>query len=98
MEETWVKIEKCPRYEISNEAEVRHSITKRTTAPYLIRREDDLKIRLAGDDNKYHTYSLKRLVAEAFHGGPHDNCDVECIDGNLDNIYADNLTWTEKGE
>lgn len=96
MEEKWIRIERYPKYEVSNQAEVRNARTKRNIAPLYFRKEDDHKVQLCGRNGKYKYVSLKRLVAEAFHDGQHDDCEVECIDGDLNNMWADNLRWVKR--
>ena len=49
-------------------------------------------------DNKRKTVRLHRLVAEAFIPNPENKPEVNHIDHNTDNNYADNLEWVTKFE
>ena len=99
MDEKWKTIIRCPKYEISNHAEVRNKKSKKYIDPIYSRKLDDHVINLQTSNGDYQTFSLKRLVCETFHGGPHDEYDVLNTDGDLNNMHANNLQWIfKKGE
>ena len=49
-------------------------------------------------DGKSKTFTLKKLVADAFLGEPKPDEKLVCVDGNPDNICAENLKWKKKAK
>lgn len=49
-------------------------------------------------DGKRKTFSLKKLVADAFLEAPKADEKLVCVDGNPDNICAENLKWQKKAK
>ncbi len=49
-------------------------------------------------DGKSKTFTLKKLVADAFLEKPKANEKLVCVDGNPDNICAENLKWQKKAQ
>jgi hypothetical protein len=49
-------------------------------------------------DGKSKTFTLKKLVADAFLGEPKSDEKLVCVDGNPDNICAENLKWQKKAQ
>nr|DAI62379.1 MAG TPA: NUMOD4 motif protein [Caudoviricetes sp.] len=49
-------------------------------------------------DGKSKTFTLKKLVADAFLGTPRTDEKLVCVDGNPDNICAENLKWQKKAQ
>lgn len=49
-------------------------------------------------DGKSKTFTLKKLVADAFLGEPKPDEKLVCVDGNPDNICAENLKWQKKAQ
>lgn len=49
-------------------------------------------------DGKRKTFTLKKLVADAFLEAPKANEKLVCVDGNPDNICAENLKWQKKAK
>lgn len=93
MREEWRIVERYPLYEVSDNCEVRNIKTKRVMEPEYNYKDDEMKVRLSDRFGKYHWVSMKRIVAEAFWGGPHDDCDVELYDGDIYNLTPINLRW-----
>ena len=96
MKEIWKRIKNYPKYEVSSYGEVRNIRSKYIVEPTYNHKEDEVKIYLRNKFNRYNTIGLKRLVAEVFNGGTHDNCDVIQVDGDFYNFHADNLAWIKK--
>lgn len=96
MEEIWKRNDMYPKYEISNYGEVRNIRSKYSVDPIYSHREDEMKVYLCTKRNRYKMVSLKRLIAETFNGGPHDDCDVIQADGDFYNFHADNLAWVKR--
>lgn len=49
-------------------------------------------------DGKSKTFTLKKLVADAFLETPKADEKLVCVDGNPDNICAENLKWQKKAQ
>ena len=49
-------------------------------------------------DGKSKTFTLKKLVADAFLEAPKADEKLVCIDGDQDNICAENLKWQKKAK
>lgn len=92
MEEFWETIEEFPEYEVSNLGRIRSHYRKR-----LIRQthtpQGALKVNLRYN-GKPNTRSVKVLVAKAFVPGRTAQFNTPLqMDGNQDNVQADNLVW-----
>lgn len=49
-------------------------------------------------DGKSKTFTLKKLVADAFLETPKANEKLVCVDGNQDNVCAENLKWQKRAK
>lgn len=49
-------------------------------------------------DGKSKTFTLRKLVADAFLETPKANEKLVCVDGNPDNVCAENLKWQKKAQ
>lgn len=49
-------------------------------------------------DGKSKTFTLRKLVADAFLETPKANEKLVCVDGNPDNVCAENLKWRKKAK
>ena len=49
-------------------------------------------------DGKSKTFTLKKLVADAFLEKPKANEKLICVDGNPDNVCAENMKWQKKAQ
>lgn len=49
-------------------------------------------------DGKSKTFTLKKLVADAFLEKPKANEKLVCVDGDPDNVCAENLKWQKKAQ
>lgn len=49
-------------------------------------------------DGKNKTFTLRKLVADAFLETPKANEKLVCVDGNPDNVCAENLKWQKKAQ
>lgn len=49
-------------------------------------------------DGRSKTFTLKKLVADAFLEKPQSDEKLVCVDGNPDNICAENLKWQKKAK
>ena len=49
-------------------------------------------------DGKSKTFTLKKLVADAFLEAPNADEKLVCVDGDPDNICAENLKWQKKAQ
>lgn len=96
MEEIWKRIKNYPKYEVSSYGEVRNIKRKHIISPTYDRRDDDIKVFICNKHGRYESVSLKRLIAETFNSGPHDDCNVVQIDGDFYNLHTDNLAWVKK--
>lgn len=95
--ERWRTILEFPRYEISDRGNVYNTRfrklmrTSRSNYGYG-------KITLTDYDGSRHTRSLGILVGEAFVPAPNYMCNyLIMLDGDLNNVYADNLAWRPRG-
>lgn len=89
-------------YEVSNKGRVRS--VKRRDARGQLRKSRILSVKKVQNtkkvtffiDGKRKTIALKKLVVDAFLGEPKANEKVVFVDGNPDNICAENLKWQKK--
>lgn len=93
MEEVWKTVVEFPRYQISSFGRIYNTKddsfmkVSRTTFGHT-------KITLTSEDGTRHTRSVALLVACAFVEPPNHMCDqVIFLDGDLNNVVADNLMW-----
>lgn len=97
-EEVWKPISEFPNYEISNFGLIynkrRGTIMRASRTNY-----GHTKITLLSDwDGERYTRSVAQLVAEAFVEPPTPLCSqVVVLDGNLENVAAENLVWRPPG-
>lgn len=92
MTEEWVVVDEFQNYIVSTYGRVINSTTGRLVKPNYTT-QGALKIALAKDGQRY-TRSLKVLVATAFVNGESATFDTPIqLDGNQDNVRADNLMW-----
>lgn len=92
MIEEWVVVDEFPNYIVSTLGRVVNESTKRVIEPSHTT-QGALKVTLIKDGQKC-TRSLKVLVASAFVKGESEifNTPIQ-LDGNQDNVRADNLMW-----
>lgn len=97
-EEQWALIPEFPTYEVSSYGNIRNTKTDRlmrtSRTPF-----GHVKITLTSDYYGWRkTRGVAQLVAEAFVEKPSMLCDqVVILDGNFDNVAADNLVWRPRG-
>lgn len=95
MNEEWAPIPGFPLYSISDQGRVCNGKTGRIMRPQRTM-TGELIVRLR-ENGEYGTRSIRRLVAEAFVERPRDThvpFDVAVLlDGNPDNVVADNIMW-----
>lgn len=92
MDEDWVLLGEFPTYIISTHGRVMNESTRRIIEPSYTS-QGALKVTLTKGGQKY-TRSLKVLVATAFVDGESEKFDTPIqLDGNQDNVRADNLMW-----
>ena len=91
-------------YEVSSEGRVR-SVERRDARGQLrkskimsVKKIQNAKKVTFFRDGKRKTFSLKKLVVDAFLGTPEKNEKVVFIDGNPDNICVENLKWQKKAQ
>lgn len=93
---TWVSCSRFPKYEVNEHGDIRNAKTKRILSPtYLSVRNKTYMYTLYDLIDQSHYVELKRLVAESFNGGPHDDCDVDFLDGDFTNLNPRNLVWVK---
>ena len=97
MKEKWYRIENHPNYEMNQKGIIRHIRTKCEVDPIYVRKTDEYKIKLPDRFDEIKSVNLQRIVAETFCGGPHNDCDVEFLDGNDFNFSPDNMRWIKTG-
>ena len=91
-------------YEVSNEGRVRS--VERIDARGQHRKSKIMSVKKIQNakkvtffrDGKSKTFTLKKLVADAFLEKPKSDEKLVCVDGNPDNICADNLKWQKKAQ
>lgn len=89
--ESWRKVKDYPRYEVSDRGRVKNSRTGRILKQGNHRQGYSL-VWLCDSEGR-HGMSVHRLVAEAFVGNPESKPQVNHIDGNKSNNFAENLEW-----
>ena len=89
-------------YEVSNKGRVR-SVERRDARGQLrkskimsVKKIQNAKKVTFFRDGKSKTFTLKKLVADAFLETPKTNEKLVCVDGNPDNVCAENLKWQKK--
>ena len=91
-------------YEVSSEGRVRS--VQRLDARGQLRKSKIMSVKKIQNtkkvtffrDGKSKTFSLKKLVAGAFLEAPKANEKLVYVDGNPDNICAENLKWQNKAQ
>lgn len=104
--EVWKKIPYSDEYEVSNYGRIRHmyenrydintkKIKKIKKIKYLkpIKRCGYERIRIYENRNKFKTYQVHKLVAEAFIPNPNNYPIINHKDFNRSNNHVDNLEW-----
>ena len=91
-------------YEVSSEGRVR-SVERRDARGQLrkskimsVKKIQNAKKVTFFRDGKSKTFTLKKLVADAFLEKPKSDDKLVCVDGNPDNICAENLKWQKKAQ
>lgn len=91
-------------YEVSSEGRVR-SVERRDARGQLrkskimsVKKIQNTKKVTFFRDGKSKTFTLKKLVADAFLEKPQSDEKLVCVDGNPDNICAENLKWQKKAQ
>lgn len=91
-------------YEVSSEGRVR-SVDRidargqhRKSKIMSVKKKQNAKKVTFFRDGKRKTFTLKKLVADAFLEAPKANEKLVCVDGNPDNICAENLKWQKKAQ
>ena len=91
-------------YEVSSEGRVR-SVERRDARGQLrkskimsVKKIQNAKKVTFFRDGKSKTFTLKKLVADAFLETPKTNEKLVCVDGNPDNVCAENLKWQKKAQ
>lgn len=91
-------------YEVSNKGRVR-SVERRDARGQLrkskimsVKKIQNAKKVTFFRDGKSKTFTLKKLVADAFLEKPKSDEKLVCVDGNPDNICAGNLKWQKKAQ
>lgn len=91
-------------YEVSNKGRVR-SVERRDARGQLrkskimsVKKIQNTKKVTFFRDGKSKTFTLRKLVADAFLETPKANEKLVCVDGNPDNVCAENLKWQKKAQ
>lgn len=91
-------------YEVSNKGRVR-SVERRDARGQLrkskimsVKKIQNTKKVTFFRDGKSKTFTLKKLVADAFLEAPKADEKLVCVDGDSDNICAKNLKWQKKAQ
>jgi hypothetical protein len=93
MKETWKTIEKCPLYEVSTLGRVRNRRTLRILAQQI--QGSGNAIVCMSNRGKIKTYSVNRLVLEAFKPAPNmDSLNIKYLNGIKSDNNIENLDWT----
>jgi len=89
-------------YQVSDRGRVQRIAGGRGAVPFRILKTHTGKRRytsvILSRDCRPRTYSLHRLVAEAFHGLVPEGCEVNHKNGNTHDNRADNLEWVSHTE
>lgn len=93
----WRTIKKAPKYEVSENGDVRNKITGLVLRS-SIDRYGYPKIHLILDDGGNYHATIHRLVAENWVDGWHPGLQVNHIDGNKKNNHWSNLEWVTVSE
>ena len=99
MEEQWLRNNRYPGYEISEYGEIRRiSKQGRSYGPdyNYDHKRNILTSDLRNNIGVTRKVSLPRLMAETFHGGPHDDREVIQLDGDIYNLNASNIAWSDE--
>lgn len=104
--EVWKKLPYSNEYEVSNLGRIRHlclnrydintgKINKINKITYIkpVLRGGYARIRIYNSRNKFKTYQVHRLVAEAFLPNPNNYPIINHKDFNRSNNRVDNLEW-----
>ena len=99
-EERWCKNDRHPGYEISDKGYIR-AVTKggvisRGPKYRYDQMRNILTVNMHDNMGNQEKVSLPRLVAETFHGGPHDDREAIQLDGDIYNPNADNIAWSDE--
>lgn len=97
LEEEWVPIANFENYLVSPNGKVKNSITNRVFDPQKPN-NGYYSITLKGKDNKFHSFLIHRLVAQAFIPNPNNLPFVNHIDENKTNNHVSNLEWVSEVE
>lgn len=87
----WHKLRKYPSYEITQQGDVRNSVTGTILKPQ--RTPQGYQHVTLCDDMGRHQRSIHSLVAEEFLDNPGNYSEVNHIDGDKTNNCVDNLEW-----
>lgn len=92
MHEEWASVGDFPNYVVSSHGRVMNETTRKFIEPSRTT-QGAMKVGLFSGNTKY-TRSLKVLVATAFVDGMSEEFNTPIqLDGNPDNVRADNLVW-----
>ncbi|ADB04150.1 HNH endonuclease [Marseillevirus marseillevirus] len=88
--EIWKDIDGIPGYKVSNKGRIAGEEN------FLLRYYKTKTSTYVPIKSKH--YRVKRLVALAFVPNPENKKNVHCVDGNIENLCAENLQWCNRGE
>ena len=90
------------RYLVSSHGRVVGTPINRKTPKIILQRSNEcyryLSVVLWGNDKKYHSHFVHRLVADAFIPNPNNKLYVDHIDTDASNNKASNLAWATQHE
>ena len=95
MEEIWKQHNEHPAVEISNLGNVRYRDSKKVLIPVYPKGSAIVNYSI---DGIKHSFSLSKVILEAFYGKTKKRVPTTHIDGNNRNNRIDNLKWYEIGE